>query len=285
MGHTVGMDRWCPRAIRNAPLLAFVLMGGAAAASSGCTRDARPDPEPAPVAVEAEARPDPNAPPPDRIEIRVLVVAHRDVPRSEATRTEEQAFERAEMLAKLAKGGDPLAELVPEYSDRPDAKEDGGLFKVRTAAPDPFDEDVVAAALALAPGEISNPVRTADGYVVIERRPDPLPGPEQIAARHILIAYAGSPRAVGDTTRTEAEARALAERVAREAKEPDADWNALAAEHTDEPGSGATGGDLGRFGRGQMVPSFEAVAFELEVGEVSDAVQSPFGFHVILRYE
>lgn len=44
------------------------------------------------------------------------------------------------------------------------------------------------------------------------------------------------------------------------------------------------GGDLGEFGRGRMVPSFEEAAFNLEVNQVSEPVQTRFGYHLIQRY-
>jgi parvulin-like peptidyl-prolyl isomerase len=120
---------------------------------------------------------------------------------------------------------------------------------------------------------------------VIERLKDPPAGPERIAAKHILISYAGAPKALEGAKRSEAEARALAEQVDAEARAAGTDWNALAARYTEEPGSKTTGGDLGHFGRGQMVPAFERAAFALKVGETSAVVQSPFGFHIIRRYE
>ena len=49
--------------------------------------------------------------------------------------------------------------------------------------------------------------------------------------------------------------------------------------------SAKRGGDLGSFGRGAMQPSFEAAAFALEVGQMSDLVESPSGVHIILRTE
>ena len=238
---------------------------------------------PDPVATEsvgapAEAR--------ELVEVRVLVVAYQGAEGAgpQVKRTKEEALERAQMLARMAKSGDKLAELVRKYSDRPGAVEDKGLFRIRPASPGAFGPEVAHAAATLRPGTISDPVETPQGYFVIERRNDPPTGPQRVSAKHILISYKGAEHAIPGVTRSEAEARTLADQIAKQAKQPGADWNAL-AQHTDEPGSKETGGDLGAFARGQMVPAFERTAFGLKVGEVSDVVQTPFGFHVIQRYE
>lgn len=57
-------------------------------------------------------------------------------------------------------------------------------------------------------------------------------------------------------------------------------FEALAKKYSKCP-SGQNGGDLGYFGRGEMVPSFETAAFELPVGKVSDPVKTQFGWHLI----
>lgn len=59
------------------------------------------------------------------------------------------------------------------------------------------------------------------------------------------------------------------------------DFAELAQEYSTDPGSGAMGGSLGSFERGRMVPAFEKAAFSLEVGEISEPVQSDFGYHII----
>ncbi|MEM9189906.1 MAG: peptidylprolyl isomerase [Myxococcota bacterium] len=109
-------------------------------------------------------------------------------------------------------------------------------------------------------------------------------GPTQIRARHVLVQYQGSTRAGADITRTKEEARERAMDIARQAKRPDADFAAIAEEMSDGP-SAPRGGDLGSFRREQMVPPFSEAAFALEVGAVSDVVETGFGFHVIQRYQ
>ncbi|MEM7532019.1 MAG: peptidylprolyl isomerase [Chloroflexota bacterium] len=80
--------------------------------------------------------------------------------------------------------------------------------------------------------------------------------------------------------RGELEAEALAGAV-KQLLESGSDFGEIAADYSDDPGSGANGGDLGWFSRGVMVPEFEEAAFSLPIGEISDPIQTQFGFHVI----
>lgn len=265
--------------------LSWVALSGALLLLA-CAHTPRREPKLRIPAAQAKPAARPEGPVPELVEVRVLVVSYRGAreAKSEITRSKDQALERARMIARMARSGDKLAELVRKYSDRPGASDDLGLFRLRPAQPGAFGKSVAEAALSLTPGQVSDPVDAPEGFFVIERRSDPPGGPAEIAARHILVSYRGAPQAIEGSTRTEADARMLAEQIAKKAKEG-ADWKKLAAEYTEEPGSKETGGDLGRFGRGRMVGSFERAAFGLAVGEVSGVVQTPFGFHVIQRYQ
>ncbi|HYR96583.1 MAG TPA: SurA N-terminal domain-containing protein, partial [Candidatus Binatus sp.] len=99
--------------------------------------------------------------------------------------------------------------------------------------------------------------------------------PEQVRARHILVKAA--PEA-GDNTKAAARKKAQDLLAAVKAG---GDFAALAKKSSDDPGSAANGGDLGLFARGRMTPEFEDAAFALDAGDVSDVVETPFGFHVI----
>mgnify|MGYP001556077299 FL=1 len=102
---------------------------------------------------------------------------------------------------------------------------------------------------------------------------------EQINASHILLMYAGSERS--SATRSKDEAEKQIGEIAQQL-EGGADFAELARAHSD-CGSARAGGDLGSFGRGQMVKGFEDAAFALQVGDTSGVVETPFGFHIIRR--
>jgi peptidyl-prolyl cis-trans isomerase D len=86
---------------------------------------------------------------------------------------------------------------------------------------------------------------------------------ERVWAQHILVADAG-----------------LAKTISEKLKAGD-DWFTLVDEYSTDEGSKSQGGDLGWFGRGQMVKEFEDAAYALPIGEISEPVQSQFGWHII----
>jgi protein-disulfide isomerase len=101
-------------------------------------------------------------------------------------------------------------------------------------------------------------------------------------ARHLLVMYKGSTRAPAHVTRTRAEALARAQEARKKAL-AGAKFEDLVSEYSDEPGAAQRGGDLGTFPRGRMVEAFQEGVENTAVGKISVIVETPFGFHVILR--
>lgn len=87
--------------------------------------------------------------------------------------------------------------------------------------------------------------------------------PEEIKASHILV-------------RTEEEANEILSQL-----RAGADFAELAKEKSTDPSTKDKGGDLGFFSRGKMTPAFEEAAFALQVGEISEVVKTPYGYHII----
>ncbi len=97
---------------------------------------------------------------------------------------------------------------------------------------------------------------------------------ETLKAAHILIKSARSDN-FKDRSKALEKAKMVKEKLSK-----GEDFDDLAAKYSDGP-SAKSGGDLGYFGKGQMVPEFEAAAFKLPVGGISDVVETEFGYHII----
>lgn len=109
---------------------------------------------------------------------------------------------------------------------------------------------------------------------------------EQVKAKHILIRFKGSgvPLKDGQKDRTEEEALALANDLHAKIL-AGANFDELAKENSDDAGNAKTGGELGTFEKGRMVPPFEKAAFAAEIGKVTEPVKSQFGYHLIVVEE
>ncbi|MEJ2287014.1 MAG: peptidylprolyl isomerase [Desulfobacterales bacterium] len=117
-----------------------------------------------------------------------------------------------------------------------------------------------------------------DTKAYYDKNPQLFKQPEQVKASHILIKV--EPTA---DEAAKAAARKKIQDIQQKLKDG-GDFAALAREYSEGP-SGAKGGDLGYFSRGQMVKPFEDTAFAMKPGEVSDLVETRFGYHLMKVYE
>lgn len=198
----------------------------------------------------------------------------------EITRTQEEARARAEELLARVEHGEDFATLAREHSDASSSGPRGGLLGTYTRDEWPGAHQVLLDPVVAAPiGGRTQVIEASYGYVFAQRC-----AIQKVHTRHILVRFAGARNAGDDVERTEEAAQMLATEIQALAAAEGADFAALATERS-EDASAENGGDLGEVGRGRLAPEYEAVAFELEVGQVSDVVQSDFGFHIIQRVE
>ena len=108
--------------------------------------------------------------------------------------------------------------------------------------------------------------------------------PSRVGLRHILVRHSESRRADASITRSRGLAclRAL---DALKALEEGGDWDSVVAEYSDEKGAATRRGSLGTVTREDLDPAFANAAFNLQVNELSYVVETPAGFHVILRVD
>lgn len=108
--------------------------------------------------------------------------------------------------------------------------------------------------------------------------------PSRIGVKHVLVRYAGAKRAPETITRTREQACLRAQEALAKLKEG-ASFAEVVGQYSDESGAATREGTLGTIERADVAPAFADAAFELQLREVSDVVETPFGFHLILRYE
>ena len=106
--------------------------------------------------------------------------------------------------------------------------------------------------------------------------------PDEIGARHVLVMHRDSQARPEEVTRTRDEALARAKECLQKLR-AGADFTDMVNEYSDEPGAAERAGDLGVFRREVMVKEFADAAFSLKVGEISEVVETDYGFHIIKR--
>jgi parvulin-like peptidyl-prolyl isomerase len=103
----------------------------------------------------------------------------------------------------------------------------------------------------------------------------------QFRSRHILITFdKAAPDQAVEEGNALAKATAIRDQLRQDPNNQDL-WNQLAKDYSQDPGSSASGGELGWVGKGQFVAPFENAAKALAIGQISDPVKSDFGYHVI----
>lgn len=185
---------------------------------------------------------------------------------------EESARQKAASIIDRINKGEKFEDLAKEFSIDQFSKNNGGdVYYITAGLIFPNFEN---AAYATEVGKVyQEPVKTRYGFHVIkvtdkrERMPE-------INAAHILIDFKDSVKT--DTAAAYAKIQDIRKQIIE-----GADFAAMAAKYSEDPGTSKKGGDLGFFERRMMVKEFDEAAFNLKPGQVSDIVRSPYGYHII----
>jgi len=184
----------------------------------------------------------------------------------------ENAEDEINDILKRARNGEDFAELAVTFSDSQQALE-GGQIGWRKGAdlPTLFAEYVPAMQV----GDISDPIRAGSGLHLIrlnDKRGREQVMEDQMHLRHILI----KTTEIKDDDTARQQLLKLRQQIL-----DGEDFATVATAVSEDPGSGAKGGDLGWNGPGVFVPEFEMMASTLEIGEISQPFSSPFGWHIM----
>ncbi|MCX6743549.1 MAG: peptidylprolyl isomerase, partial [Candidatus Parcubacteria bacterium] len=171
---------------------------------------------------------------------------------------------------------DQFAQIAKEKSEDTATKDNGG--DIGYIEDGGAHSEFFKAITEIGKGEIySQVVENSEGYNIIKR--GETKEELKVKANHILICFKGAQSCDKDTSKEDAKKK-IEELKAKATPE---NFVQLVKENSTEPGADQSGGDLGFFSKGQMVKAFEDAVFAMKTGEISDVVETQFGYHLILK--
>ncbi len=195
------------------------------------------------------------------------------VPQAATPQQLDQASKRAADVYERARKGEEFGQLAVAYSNSQTALEGGSLGWRKGPEIPTILADLV---VRLKPGEVSEPLRTPSGYHIV--RLNEIRGTEkdtvvqQSKARHILL----KPTELQDDATVVQRLNTIRDRILK-----GEDFAGIAKVSSEDPGSGAEGGDLGWTNPGAFVPEFEAAMANLQDNEISQPFRTQFGWHIV----
>ncbi|WP_431125508.1 peptidylprolyl isomerase [Flagellimonas flava] len=165
---------------------------------------------------------------------------------------------------------------IAAFLDRNSDTKYDSIFKTKSELPSIAADTL----MGLSIGEVYGPYRDGDFFRVTKVLDKKAEG--AVKSSHILFAYEGSERAGADITRTKEEAEEEAKKMLEEATKADANFAALAREHSDDPTAVQRSGDIGYFRQTDLglAENYRNFLFEHDLDEIG-MVETPFGFHII----
>lgn len=184
----------------------------------------------------------------------------------------KKARKKADAIIAEIKAGKDFQQQAIEKSNGRNALKGGDLgWRKQAQLPSLFADAVID----LEPGQVSDPIKSASGFHIIQiadKRGGSTMMVLQTKVSHILV--------MPNEIRSDKDSRARIRQVYKKL-DNGADFEELAKEYSDDPGSAAKGGDLGWVNPGDMVPAFDRIMNEIEPGVLSQPFKSKFGWHIL----
>ncbi len=170
-----------------------------------------------------------------------------------------------------------FVEAVNRYSEDLESKSNSGNIGFITEDAQP---EIYAWAKTNKIGVTSKVIKSTDGYNIIKKISEK-DGNIQVSAAHLLICYVGAANCDSQNYPTKEDALKKIQEIKKQATV--SGFADLVKQYSTEPGAADRGGDLGWFSKGDMVPDFENAVFSMQKGQISDVVETPFGYHLIYK--